>query len=88
MVGREEGVDIVRPAPTHDGRGKRRFDWKQKMMGNRNKSGGTDGEKSSDVEEEFEKRPSKWSMGILNDRETEEVFSPCEKDIFPLRDGC
>lgn len=78
MVTQEKGQDIVPPAPVHDGRGKRRFDWKQKMVGSRSNST-TQGERDSDVEEKLEKKPAKWSMGILNDRETEEVCSLCVK---------
>ena len=57
-----------------DGKGKRRVDWKA-MLGNRkNRSGNPSSRTSmSDLEQQSEKKPAKWGMGMLNDRETEEV---------------
>lgn len=68
----EKSGDAVLPVTADDGRAKRRFDWRQKMLGGRSKSG-TSGGNGSDIEEGPEKKPPKWNMGILNDRETEEV---------------
>lgn len=56
------------------GRAKRRFDWKT-MLGNRNSRTGHHGSSgdTSDTEQNEKRRPVKWSMGMLNDAETEEV---------------
>lgn len=63
-------------AATTNGRAKRRFDWKM-MLGNRNSRAGHHGSSgdTSDTEtnEKSENKPVKWSMGMLNDSETEEV---------------
>ena len=61
--------------PEENGRAKRRVDWKA-MLGNRNKNAlghPSNRTSTSDLEQQIEKRPARWGMGILNDRETEEV---------------
>ncbi|KAK5164225.1 uncharacterized protein LTR77_009919 [Saxophila tyrrhenica] len=61
-------------AAARDWRGKRRVDWKA-MLGNRKNNSGQPSNRTSmsDFEQQVEKRPMKWSMGMLNDPETEEV---------------
>lgn len=58
------------------GKAKRRINWVS-MLGNRSKksrSGQPSSRNSmSDLESQAQKRPDKWSLGILNDPETEEV---------------
>ena len=41
---------------------------------------------SSEGSENMKKRPDRWSMGVLNDKETEEV--PGERTIQPMRPAC
>lgn len=63
------------PGPADaDGKAKRRVDWKA-MLGNRRNGSGNPSSRTSmsDLERQAEKKPAKWSMGVLNDRETEEV---------------
>ncbi|KAK4543417.1 hypothetical protein LTR36_005560 [Oleoguttula mirabilis] len=57
-----------------DGRAKGRIDWRA-MLGNRNGQSGEPSNRTSmsDSESAALKRPVRWTMGILNDPETEEV---------------
>ena len=59
---------------SENGAAKRRVDWKA-MLGNRRNASGNPSNRTSmsDPEQQVEKVPVKWSMGILNDRETDEV---------------
>lgn len=70
----EETGEDASAAANNNGRAKRRFDWKI-MLDNRNgrsrQSGGSGN--NSDNEQSEGKKPDKWNMGMLNDRETEEV---------------
>ncbi|KAK3696756.1 hypothetical protein LTR37_017780 [Vermiconidia calcicola] len=75
--GTRDDIEPVQPESTaiHCGRAQRRVDWKA-MLGNRkNQRSGQPSNRTSmsDLEQQIEKRPAKWSMGILNDEETEEV---------------
>lgn len=69
----EQSDPIEQDAPA-EGRAKRRVDWKA-MLGNRrtardHPSNRTSG---SDWDQQAQKKPEKWSFGILNDQETDEV---------------
>ena len=71
---RATGVALPTSAIVDDGRAKRRFNWRA-MLGEKRQA---DGEQSparspSEMEQTEEKRPPTWSMGILNDRKTDEV---------------
>ncbi|KAF2482144.1 hypothetical protein BDY17DRAFT_252589, partial [Neohortaea acidophila] len=64
--------------PTHgdgeSGRAKRRVDWRSMLGSRKNTSGNPSNRTSmSDPEHQTHKKPAKWSMGMLNDRETDEV---------------
>ncbi|CAK3793188.1 MFS general substrate transporter [Lecanosticta acicola] len=62
-------------AAANNGRAKRRFDWKRMLDNNRHgraRPAGGSGD-NSDNEHSETTRPEKWSMGVLNDTETEEV---------------
>lgn len=87
MEDEKSGSAVPDMASANDGRAKRRFDWKQKMLGSRSKNGTNRG-RDSDLEETVsEKRPPKWNMGILNDYETEEVSQPIAGGYITLRDA-
>ena len=68
--------DTTTPAAEEKEPKQRRINWVS-MLGNRSKksrSGQPSSRNSmSDLESQAQKRPDKWSMGILNDPETEEV---------------
>ena len=55
-------------------RAKRRVDW-EAMLGSRKRASGHPSNRTSmsEFDQEAQKKPVKWSMGILNDEETEEV---------------
>lgn len=68
---------MANAAPTggqEDGKAKRKVDWRA-MLGNRkNRSGEPSSRTSmSEFEQALQKRPERWTMGILNDPETDEV---------------
>ena len=67
----EPDIDSAGPV---DGKAKRRVDWKA-MLGPRKHASGSPSNRTSmsDLEQQVEKKPVKWSMGVLNDRETDEV---------------
>lgn len=56
-----------------EGKSKRRFDWKAMLRDSRDKHALASSRASVSDLEKGEKRPEKWSMGILNDKETDEV---------------
>ncbi|EME38726.1 hypothetical protein DOTSEDRAFT_75467 [Dothistroma septosporum NZE10] len=69
-----DGPDTLTTA-MDDGRAKRRFDWKA-MLGNRNSTStrqhGGSGDTSDTEQNDSEKIPARWNMGIMN-AETDEV---------------
>lgn len=71
---RTEQLQQPEPAAEVPERAKRRVDWKA-MLGSRNNASGRPSNRTSmsDLEQQTEKKPAKWSMGILNDAETDEV---------------
>lgn len=47
--------------------------WRRVLGGSHPAQEPVDSDKSTDEYAEMKSRPEKWSMGVLNDRETEEV---------------
>lgn len=61
------------PTPSEKEKGSKAPTWKRFFGGPKLARDTSDLAKSSDEFEEIKSRPEKWSMGVLNDRETEEV---------------
>lgn len=56
-----------------DGRAQRRYDWRS-MLGSRNKTSTQASARTSTSDlNESRKTPNRWTMGMLNDEETDEV---------------
>lgn len=68
--------EIQRPAmaATGDGKTERRVNWLP-LLGHRKRHRGHPSNRTSlsDMDGAWEKKPERWTMGILNDRETNEV---------------
>ncbi|KAK5133482.1 hypothetical protein LTR08_007724 [Meristemomyces frigidus] len=69
-----EFPEVAATATQEDGRAKRRVDWRA-MVGTRSGRRGVSSDRTSlsDSDQMAQKRPEKWTMGILNDPETDEV---------------
>jgi len=70
---KKSNTDAVSQPPTQpEGRRKKRVMFNKMMRSDRRKSTSNYASSFSDTEE-AQKKPEKWSMGVLNDRDTDEV---------------